>query len=32
MFEASTVVNNSGALSDRPATKKSALLRIKRAM
>jgi hypothetical protein len=32
MFDASTVVNNSGALSERPATKKSALLRTKRAI
>jgi len=30
MFDANTVVNNSGALSERPATKKSALLRTKR--
>jgi hypothetical protein len=32
MFEASTVVNNNGALSERPATKKSALPRTKRAI
>jgi hypothetical protein len=32
MFDASTVANSSGALSERPATKKSALLLTKRAM
>ena len=32
ILDASTVVNNNGALSDRPATKKSALPRTKRAI
>jgi len=32
MFDANTVVNRSGAVNERPATKKSALPRTKRAI